>query len=269
MKSPVLLRPRLTTQLLQLTYWTLGASGGAVVVLFGSAFLGTTAAAATPITVTSVNRPKVVAAVTTGQPRQPVAAAPPGPATGVPAALPPALTGGGGGGDVWDRIAKCESSGKWNTDTGNGYHGGLQFSPSTWKAFGGLKYAPKASKATKAQQIEIAERVQAKQGWQAWPTCSRKAGMHGHDKYRPSKKDDKHDAKKHDGAKKDHDKHDSKPKQGSSKSGTITVRSGDTLAGLAKKHGVKNWRDLYEANRSAIDNPGRIFVGQKLTLPKS
>jgi resuscitation-promoting factor RpfA len=37
----------------------------------------------------------------------------------------------------WDRIAQCESGGKWNTATGNGYYGGLQFSPSTWKAYGG------------------------------------------------------------------------------------------------------------------------------------
>ena len=37
----------------------------------------------------------------------------------------------------WDRIAQCESGGKWNTATGNGYYGGLQFSPSTWRAHGG------------------------------------------------------------------------------------------------------------------------------------
>ena len=56
----------------------------------------------------------------------------------------------------WDRIAQCESGGKWNTATGNGYYGGLQFSPSTWKAYGGTGSAHKASK---SEQIKVAERV--------------------------------------------------------------------------------------------------------------
>jgi resuscitation-promoting factor RpfA len=74
----------------------------------------------------------------------------------------------------WDRIAKCESGGKWNTATGNGYYGGLQFSPSTWKAHGGTGSAHKASK---AEQIKVAERVLKTQGWKAWPVCSKKAGF--------------------------------------------------------------------------------------------
>jgi hypothetical protein len=74
----------------------------------------------------------------------------------------------------WDRIAKCESGGKWNTATGNGYYGGLQFSPSTWKAHGGKGSAHKASK---AEQIKVAERVLKTQGWKAWPACSKKAGF--------------------------------------------------------------------------------------------
>jgi hypothetical protein len=28
----------------------------------------------------------------------------------------------------WDAIAQCESGGNWSASTGNGYHGGLQFS---------------------------------------------------------------------------------------------------------------------------------------------
>ena len=76
----------------------------------------------------------------------------------------------------WDRIAQCESGGNWNTATGNGYYGGLQFSMGTWKAFGG-KGSP--HKASKSQQIAVAERILAKQGWKAWPACSRKAGYRG------------------------------------------------------------------------------------------
>lgn len=72
----------------------------------------------------------------------------------------------------WDRLAMCESSGNWNTNTGNGFYGGVQFSPTTWIEFGGGKYAPRADLATREQQIEIAESVLAQQGPNAWPMCS-------------------------------------------------------------------------------------------------
>jgi hypothetical protein len=73
----------------------------------------------------------------------------------------------------WDAVARCESSGNWSINTGNGYFGGLQFSPSTWREFGGTQYAPRADLAPKAQQIAVAERVLAVQGPGAWPTCGR------------------------------------------------------------------------------------------------
>ncbi|WP_308252906.1 transglycosylase family protein [Pseudonocardia sp. ICBG601] len=75
-----------------------------------------------------------------------------------------------------DKLAHCESTGNWDADTGNGFKGGLQFTPSTWKEFGGRKYAPSAEQATKAQQIEIAKKVQDEQGWKAWPACTEKLG---------------------------------------------------------------------------------------------
>ncbi|MET0455139.1 MAG: transglycosylase family protein [Mycobacterium sp.] len=71
----------------------------------------------------------------------------------------------------WDRVAGCESGGNWAINTGNGYQGGLQFSPSTWSGHGGGEYAPAAHLATKDQQIAIAERVLATQGRGAWPVC--------------------------------------------------------------------------------------------------
>ena len=71
----------------------------------------------------------------------------------------------------WDRVASCESGGNWAINTGNGYHGGLQFSPSTWSGHGGSEYAPTAYLATKEEQIAVAERVLASQGKGAWPTC--------------------------------------------------------------------------------------------------
>jgi|LSQX01.3.fsa_nt_gb hypothetical protein len=77
----------------------------------------------------------------------------------------------------WDRLAQCESGGNWAINTGNGYQGGLQFSPSTWAAYGGTQFAPTANLATREQQIAIAEKTLAGQGWGAWPACSRKLGL--------------------------------------------------------------------------------------------
>ena len=71
----------------------------------------------------------------------------------------------------WDAVAQCESGGNWSINTGNGYHGGLQFHPQTWTGHGGGEFAPTADQATKEQQIIVAERVLASQGKGAWPTC--------------------------------------------------------------------------------------------------
>ncbi|MFI6171241.1 resuscitation-promoting factor Rpf1 domain-containing protein [Nocardia sp. NPDC051052] len=77
----------------------------------------------------------------------------------------------------WDRLAQCEAGGNWGIDTGNSFQGGLQFSPSTWKAHGGGEYAASANQATREQQIAVAEKVLASQGWGAWPSCSSKLGL--------------------------------------------------------------------------------------------
>ena len=78
---------------------------------------------------------------------------------------------------AWLRIAHCESTGRWHINTGNGYYGGLQISPSTWRAFGGLRYARLPHRADKVKQMRVAERILRGQGWSAWPHCSRVAGM--------------------------------------------------------------------------------------------
>jgi resuscitation-promoting factor RpfA len=78
---------------------------------------------------------------------------------------------------TWDALAECESNGNWATATGNGYYGGLQFSDSTWDANGGEEFAPTANGATREQQITVAERVLASQGWDAWPSCSSQIGV--------------------------------------------------------------------------------------------
>jgi hypothetical protein len=71
----------------------------------------------------------------------------------------------------WDQVARCESGGNWGINTGNGYHGGVQFSASTWASHGGGQYAPSAELASREQQIAVAERVLATQGRGAWPVC--------------------------------------------------------------------------------------------------
>ena len=77
-------------------------------------------------------------------------------------------------GSVWDRLAECESGGNWSINTGNGYYGGLQFSLSTWRAYGGKGYPHENSR---AQQIAIAQKLQAAAGWGQWPACSSKLGL--------------------------------------------------------------------------------------------
>lgn len=73
----------------------------------------------------------------------------------------------------WDAVAKCESGGNWAIDTGNGYYGGLQFSPATWKANGGKGMPDQASR---EDQIRVAENVLKSQGLDAWPVCGKSAG---------------------------------------------------------------------------------------------
>jgi uncharacterized protein YabE (DUF348 family) len=77
-------------------------------------------------------------------------------------------------GSVWDKLAQCESGGNWSINTGNGYYGGLQFSLSTWRAYGGNGYPHQASR---EEQIGIAKKLQADAGWGAWPACSSKLGL--------------------------------------------------------------------------------------------
>jgi uncharacterized protein YabE (DUF348 family) len=75
---------------------------------------------------------------------------------------------------VWDKLAQCEAGGNWAINTGNGYYGGLQFNAGTWRAYGGTGLPHQNSR---EQQIAIGEKVQAAQGWGAWPACARKLGL--------------------------------------------------------------------------------------------
>ncbi|MDC0768814.1 LysM peptidoglycan-binding domain-containing protein [Streptomyces sp. HD] len=168
---------------------------------------------------------------------------------------------------VWDRIAQCESGGNWHINTGNGYYGGLQFASSTWRAYGGTAYAPTADRAGKAQQIAVATKVQRAQGWGAWPTCSARAGAYGSapaasaagsaasstTKAAPSTPSQTPE------------RSSGNTTRGSSR-GDYTVREGDTLSGIAARHGT-TWQRIYAANKAVIGgDPHLIVPGQSLEL---
>lgn len=75
---------------------------------------------------------------------------------------------------VWEKLADCETHGNWNSNTGNGYFGGLQFNQSTWNGTGGTGNPASASK---EEQIIRGKILQAARGWEPWTGCSRKLGL--------------------------------------------------------------------------------------------
>lgn len=184
---------------------------------------------------------------------------------------------------VWDKVAMCESTQNWHINTGNGYYGGLQFSSSTWRAFGGGTYAARADLATKAEQIAIARRVLAAQGPGAWPVCSARAGLtkanggasssatSGTSRAQAPKKSTAHKSAKKATPKKATPKKATpraERKTSRSSSRAIVVRSGDTLSQLARRHHIDGgWQALYRANHGVVSNPNLIWVGQHLQLP--
>ncbi|WP_456599315.1 transglycosylase family protein [Blastococcus sp. SYSU DS0616] len=158
--------------------------------------------------------------------------------------------------ETWDRLAQCESSGNWSINTGNGYYGGLQFYQPTWEGFGGTAYAPRADLATREQQIAIAEKTLAVQGWGAWPACSAKLGLTEADKAGSATPPAAAPAPTAEA-----------PAPAPADAGQqYTVQAGDTLSGIASANGLQ-WQTLYENNRDVIGaDPGLIHPGQVLRL---
>ncbi|PIB06830.1 peptidoglycan-binding protein [Streptomyces sp. HG99] len=131
----------------------------------------------------------------------------------------------------WGCIAECESGGRWDANTGNGFYGGLQFWQPTWEAFGGFTFAPRADLATREEQIKVAEAVVAAQGWVAWPVCSKRCKLEGR---------------------------------------IHVVKAGDTLSSVARKYQVKGgWKALYEANKQTVgSHPDQLKAGTLLVIPE-
>ena len=194
-------------------------------------------------------------------------------ATAANAAVPTATSA-----STWDALAQCESGGNWSTNTGNGFSGGLQFTSSTWTAFGGTG---SPADATREQQIAVAEKVQASQGWGAWPACAAKLGLSGGggapapsvpvtpaapaevtvqaapvpaqtpvQAAAPVQAEPRHAAEV--------------PLSGE----TYTVERGDTLSTIAEKLNIAGgWQTLADANTDTIVDPDLVFEGQVLQLP--
>jgi resuscitation-promoting factor RpfA len=166
----------------------------------------------------------------------------------------------------WDALAQCESGGNWQTNTGNGFYGGLQFTRGTWLAYGGGAFAPSANKASREQQISVAAKVAASQGWGAWPTCSVKAGIRGSS---PTAPDLGHDptAASRSAVRTPIASVTNAAKGGSAGSGKHVVHSGETLSSIATANHVSGgWQQLFALNRSVLKSPNVIAVGQVLQL---
>ncbi len=197
----------------------------------------------------------------------------------------------------WDQVAQCESTGNWSINTGNGYYGGLQFSASTWAAYGGTAYAPTADKASKAQQIQIAEKVLASQGKGAWPHCGVNLTQGGYTPPKPQAPQQAAPkaAPKHAGPRASDDQAPASDDQAPSRSseryvpkhaapkqaapqqnapktikkgdGEYKVAAGDTLAKIAKAENVKGgWQKLYDLNDDVVTDADLIYPGQQLHL---
>jgi resuscitation-promoting factor RpfA len=166
------------------------------------------------------------------------------------------LTAFGGSADAatahnWDGVARCESSGNWSINTGNGYYGGLQFSYSTWLAYGGGAYARRADLATKAEQIVIAERTLRGQGIGAWPVCGRYLTSYT---VRPANTVRTVPARP--AVRRPAPAHSTR---------IYTVHSGDTLYKIAARYHVPGgWPTIARINH--LRNPNLIYVGQRLAV---
>ncbi|MET8134019.1 transglycosylase family protein [Streptomyces sp. NPDC006290] len=186
----------------------------------------------------------------------------------------------------WDAVAQCEAGGNWSINTGNGYYGGLQFSSSTWAAYGGTAYASTADQASKAQQITIGEKVLAAQGKGAWPTCgtglssaaygggasapstssgsSSSSGSQSAPATRTTEQPASRSAERPAAQKTVTTPTGKKVKKGD---GEYKVVKGDTLSSIAEKKHVKGgWQKLFKLNKDIVADADFIYPGQQLHL---
>ncbi|WP_425845356.1 transglycosylase family protein [Agrococcus sp. TSP3-2-1] len=180
---------------------------------------------------------------------------------------------------TWDALAQCESGGNWAIDTGNGYYGGLQFSLSTWQAYGGTGNPADASR---AEQIRVAENTLAGQGWGAWPTCSARIGASGAAEPRAAAPQPAQQAQQAQQAAPAQAPAQQAPSAQPAQAApaalqlpdvqpgdeTYEVVPGDTLFEIAEAQGVESgWLGIFAVNQDELSNPDLIMAGQQLVLP--
>jgi nucleoid-associated protein YgaU len=179
---------------------------------------------------------------------------------------------------TWDALAQCESGGNWAINTGNGFSGGLQFTPSTWAAYGGTG---SASDASREQQIAVAEQVQAAQGWGAWPSCAAQLGLSGGATGVAPQSVPVQSAPVQaapvQAAPAQYAAVEAAPAAAPAakhvtavalSGDTYTLQAGDTLSIVAEKLGIDGgWQHLADANLDTISDPNLVFEGQVIQLP--
>lgn len=198
--------------------------------------------------------------------------------------------------DTWRKVAACESGNDWDINTGNGFYGGLQFTQSTWKAYGGGAYADRADHASRAAQTAVAEKVLDSQGPGAWPHCGPRAGLarggpapgvhpDGAEKAKPvqqkqaqpARSEDvpdvraKHTAQKTEAPHATHANPAATPQSRAGTARMYTVLHGDSLSGIAEDQRIAGgWEQLYAINRATVGaDPDLILPGQHLSLAGS
>ncbi|MEV6022674.1 transglycosylase family protein [Streptomyces sp. NPDC052036] len=187
----------------------------------------------------------------------------------------------------WDAVAQCESGGNWSINTGNGFYGGLQFTNSTWAAYGGTAYAPRADQASKGQQIAVAEKVLSGQGKGAWPVCGTGLTSAPYNGAAASTGTSTGSTGSGDSVKSTTTRSTEQQAAGRSAQrpaprttvttptgkkvkkgdGEYKVVQGDTLSAIAQKHHVQGgWEKLFQLNKDIVENADLIYPGQQLHL---
>lgn len=157
----------------------------------------------------------------------------------------------------WDAVARCESGGNWSINTGNGYYGGLQFTPGTWSSNGGTGMPHNA---TREEQIRVAENVLRTQGPGAWPTCAgrRSAPV----RTTPPRTGNRQGVVRTVPAA---PAAPARPPSTDNPAGDYTIQAGDTLAAIAERKGVKGgWEALVALNPNHLTNPDLIMPGHRI-----
>src|SRR4051812_1674311 len=79
---------------------------------------------------------------------------------------------------AWAKLRMCESSGRYATNTGNGYYGAYQFDLPTWASVGG---SGRPDQAKPIEQDYRALYLYRMRGWQPWECAEKLALKHDGD----------------------------------------------------------------------------------------